>query len=140
MRFSSIVLSSCSFNSFSLKTVFYAIKMDGATCIYLHRYLQKKASTITDDNTYALAQYFTHLHLGRRYRVPKVRTNRLKKRFVDLPVAIAILNSEICSNTGGVCVWVMYDKQIRCQNFKNYFIFPSYFFYESVFYYGTLYP
>ena len=58
--------------------------------IFYTRRATEKAHTITHDNTHALAQYFTHLQSGRRYRVPRMRTNRLKNSFV--PGAIAIMN------------------------------------------------
>jgi hypothetical protein len=65
------------------------VKQESLTVLYDRR-VERKASCILNDNSHVLAHHFELLPSGRRYRVPRFRTQRAKHSFI--PSAINILN------------------------------------------------
>lgn len=62
---------------------------DPSPAFYKSRVLRKAGSGVADPSR-ALEEEFNQLPSGRRYRLPKVRTNRFRDSFVD--AAVDVLN------------------------------------------------
>ena len=65
------------------------IQCEGLQKLYEHK-ARKKAISIINDQSHALAHHFQLLPSGRRYKVPMFTTNRAQRSFI--PSAIRLLN------------------------------------------------
>jgi len=66
------------------------VRQEGLSVLYERRVV-RKARCILNDNSHVLARHFELLPSGRRFRLPKFRTQRTKQSFI--PKSISLLNT-----------------------------------------------